>query len=510
MLARCGLFATSLMAIGCGAPEDGTPVFVIDPCDGVDEDMDGVVDEDAACRPVTGEASAMCVEGECVGTCEAGRVRCEDTGSCVVPSTFEHCDGCSPCAAGQLCAGGTCVEVASLTVRGNSSTQLSDVSIHPAGWVVGGSFESGATVGPATSTSRGMFVALLDATATPTWTTFGTVPVETNSGAHVAAVTVVGTDVFVTGASRGTPFALGTMSKTGLANQRSTAYLSRLTATGTTEWLSGIAVPESPIDFSSGTSVVPYGSGIAVSANYARLVVGGTSATSIVNTVSLTGDQSDENWIGGFSATVGSLAPSGSSLWAAGRFGGRLNHGGVEFTAFDADRSFVVQMAGDPLVDGTTAEVFGSVGVRAIESDGSGGYFAWLSSGHIVSKAGTTERWRIAVDGISTGRFATLNGRLFVAMEGNEALTLGTVAFEARATDRIILAELDPDDGAVLSSTTLDLGGTLALRDFAPAENGESFLLLGNPSGTVAAANVMMSPAQFRGVAVVVPADVLP
>ncbi|MCB9626853.1 MAG: hypothetical protein H6725_05750 [Sandaracinaceae bacterium] len=485
---------------GAPIPDEGTPV-VRDSCNGVDDDADAVVDEDAACRPASGEVNSACIDGRCVGDCAPGRVHCGS--ACVFADTFSQCEACNPCEQGQVCASGACVDVSSLVVQGELNTSVSVAWPHPSGWVISGRLGRGATIGPAVSMSRGMYVTLMDSTATPAWTTFGTIPTGGNNAAHVSGLTVVGTDVFVTGGSQGTPFTLGSVSKTGPASNTE-AYLARLNATGDTQWLTDLSLPGYPW-FSSGTGVVPYGSGIAVSAHY-NAGSGGTS--SMVNTVTVAGVQGTRNTVGE-GVTVPHFVGSGSSLWVWASVDDYLFYGGMAYTALDNDHSFVVRMSGTPLTDGTTAHDYGVAGVRAIETNGTGGYFAWLSSGHLVSSNGATETWRVAASGLTWLRLAAVGGRLFVAMEGSEAASIGTVSFRAHTNDRIILAELDPDNGTIVSSAVLALGGTLELQGLVPAADGESLLLFGNPSGTLPAANVSTAPTYYQGVALVVPTSVL-
>ena len=144
--------AMGLCARGVGACEDVRTVcralFQGDDerCNGVDDDCDGLVDEDAncgrACDGVRCASSRVCVAGACVDACEG--VRCPGGGACVEGRCVDRCEGvrcaigwrcdpalgacvpgcaCNPCPAGEVCLpDGRCVSEVCAAVTCPSGT----------------------------------------------------------------------------------------------------------------------------------------------------------------------------------------------------------------------------------------------------------------------------------------------------------------------------------------------------------------------------------------------------
>ena len=80
-------------------------------CNGVDDDCDGAIDDDAPCP-----ANSYCIEGACRGVCRAGEFPCPGGYDCVTfqidGETVRVCmpGACASCQPGELCQDGQCVD----------------------------------------------------------------------------------------------------------------------------------------------------------------------------------------------------------------------------------------------------------------------------------------------------------------------------------------------------------------------------------------------------------------
>lgn len=92
-------------------------------CDGIDDDCNGIVDDNATC-PTAGD---VCQNGKCVRPCTKGEFRCANgttcstSGLCVDPA----CANVS-CAADKICRGGTCVAACDGVVCPHGQTCVND------------------------------------------------------------------------------------------------------------------------------------------------------------------------------------------------------------------------------------------------------------------------------------------------------------------------------------------------------------------------------------------------
>jgi len=301
-------------------------------CNGLDEDCDGIVDEDASktCASGANVERSPCVSGACVFECAPQYSDCDGdhTNGCETSlrRNDAHCGGCDVrCGAGTGCSfTASCVRLPMFeSTFSAAGLVLNDVVGTPDGALVVGSFAGAIDVAGTRLTARGgtdLVILSIDALGALRWArTFGDVGDERGT-----AITIdVAGNVYVTGDCYGT-CAVGGASFVS-ATRDFAAFAASFTSVGAPRWSTGV-VDAGSIISPSDIVVAPSGR-TQVAFNYTApgfsLFTRADVATFDAAGVLLRRQNFNANF-----RTITALAYDGSDLWVGGTFIGYLLTGG--------------------------------------------------------------------------------------------------------------------------------------------------------------------------------------